>query len=297
MAAQNNELYSKAGLDTVTDEEHEHLTLALSALADADSADATGILNDALDSAPGSSVDNVFYINFNPKTNTLSQQIGFFSTKANQTTANKVAAGEIGKGDQILQANYTAKVINYLVQNAPWYVVGNSPIRLLLESTTVARILMTARLGSTLGIQTQNKKFTVEKNKFHQALVSNFTEGLTLPKTILDKLEGFLTNVKNFINPRARLQTACYFHLHHAPHVRTIYFKPSQSLSTYMKSKNDRSSGVNVNIDFQYVQRDGSFNKDLFESSDKVALTASQSQVGTDFATTKKPLDIPVGDD
>ncbi|KAL6810218.1 hypothetical protein V8C40DRAFT_258757 [Trichoderma camerunense] len=295
MAAQNNELYSKAGLDTVTDEEHEDLISTLSALADTDSADATGILADAPDSTPGSSIDNVFYINFNPKTETLSAPMkaklesivknvnlssGFFSTKANTTATEKINAGQIGKGDQLKQANYVAKVINYLVANAPWI--------------------------TTVGVQTQNKQFTVEKNQFHQSLVSHFTEGLSLPKTILDKLEGFLTNVKNVINKSVTTTDDVQFFIYimlyvndevlqtWRPYVRTIYFKPTQSLSQYTKKKGDESSGVKVNIGFEYVQMDGAFNNDLFESSAKIALTSSQDQASVKFATRKEPLDIDV---
>lgn len=79
--------------------------------------------------------------------------------------------------------------------------------------------------------------------------------------------------------------------------VRTISFKPSQNLSTYTKEKKDKSSGYNVNIDFKYVQLDGAFNNDLFESSAKPALTQSQNEAGTKFVTTTEPLNVSVDDD
>lgn len=173
MAAQNNDLLAKASLDTMTNEEHENLISILSAVTSPGSADATGILSTAPgpstapsrpstppspSTAPGSSIDNVFYISFNPNTDQLSQKLQdkltnitanvnlsntFFSTKANQLTAAKSFAPE----DLTGPPNYTAAVINHLNQNALWYVLGHSPIRALLEPTTVTGILMTSCLG------------------------------------------------------------------------------------------------------------------------------------------------------
>lgn len=167
MAAPINDIYANAGLDTVTKEEYEDITSTLSALANPDSADATEVLANGPTptGGEGSSPDNVYYINFNPSTKPLSDDeikalknvqdnigltLGFFSTKAQAATKDKVAEGKLKKDDPTGQANYTAKVINSLVVNAPWYVERKSHTKLILEPSTAARVLIAGLLGSPL---------------------------------------------------------------------------------------------------------------------------------------------------
>ncbi|KAM0280946.1 hypothetical protein ACHAO9_010977 [Fusarium lateritium] len=294
--APNNEHNIKAGLDTVTQDEHDEVTAVLESLADPQAASGSvGVMSNTGDSDDVVSPDNVFYINVGPIKDNLPEKWlnklksmtyntdlnnGFFSYRANQTLKDAIARQAISSKDDVKQKNYLAKVINHLYQNAPWI--------------------------STTAINTQDKQFTVEKNAFHKALISHFTEGLKLPASILDKLEGFLTNVKNTINNSSTTSDITAFYIFITifvkddvlqdwrPYVRTISFKPSQKLSTYTKKKGDDSSGVNVDIDFKYILMDGSFNNSLFESSAKDSIEVSQNKAGRDFAKDTKPLDVEV---
>lgn len=142
--ALDNDLNIKAGLDIVTQEEHDDITSTFAALADPEAAsDGTSVLADGADSGSNNSIDNVFYVNFNPKTDSLSDSwltklekvtknvdlsSGFFSVKATKTLNDVVDAGQIARNDEIKQANYLAKVINHLVVQAPWYVNFCLPI-------------------------------------------------------------------------------------------------------------------------------------------------------------------------
>ncbi|KAF5674620.1 hypothetical protein FCIRC_7685 [Fusarium circinatum] len=248
-------------------------------------------LNNKAGGASNNSIENVFYINFKPDTKSLNDfwlkrlenatenlelHIRFFSSKAVQTLDDVVAQGNISDKDEIKKASYLAKVMNSLASKAPW-------------------------IGATAE-NTQEKRFTTKKEELHKALISHFTEGLKLPSNILDKLEGFLTKVQNTIknSPTSSNNTILiYIHVviyvkdevlqEWRPYIRTISFKPSEDLSTYVKEKNTMSSGNEVDIFIRYIQLDGAFNTDLFERSAKPALNHSP-----ELFTTVKTLDIAV---
>ncbi|KAF5637640.1 uncharacterized protein FTJAE_5497 [Fusarium tjaetaba] len=268
--ALNNDLNNKAGLDTVTQEEHEDITFTFAALADPEAAsDSASVLADAADFDSSNLTNNVFYINLSPNTESLNDywrqrlkaatenvdmSSGFFNEKASRTLNDVLAGGQISPKDEIKKASYFAKETN----------------------------------------------FVTKKEDLHKALISHFTQGLNLPNNVLDKFEGFLANVQNTIKnsptpSREGITIYIYAVIYvkdemiqqWQPYIRTISFKASQSLSTYVKDKNSQSTGSQVNVDFQYVQFDGSFNNDLFERSAKPALM--QVQRG---GTTIKPLNI-----
>ncbi|KAF5567576.1 hypothetical protein FPHYL_3198 [Fusarium phyllophilum] len=295
--ALNNDLNLKAGLDTVTQDEHDDITSTFEALADAEAAsDSTSVLADGADFGSNNLIDNVFYVNIRPNTESLKDSwrqglksvtenvdlsSGFFNTRAVKSLNDTVARGEISDKDEIKKANYFAKVINHLVGQAPCVNIK------------------CPRIG-TVAVNSQDKRFTTKKEDFHKALISHFTAGLNLPSDILDKFEGLLTNIQNTIkNSPASSWDSIFIYIHVViyvkdevlqqwrPYIRTIYFKPSQDLSTYVKDKNNKGAGSEVNVEFQYVQFEGAFNNDLFESVAKTPLL--QVQQG---ATTIKPLNI-----
>ncbi|KAF5564867.1 peptidase cysteine serine trypsin [Fusarium napiforme] len=273
--ALNNDLNIKAGLDSVTQEEHEDIKSTFEALAEILAAyDSASVLADAADFEPDNLIDNVFYINLSPNaeslddswrqrlksvTENVDMNTGFFNDRAFRTLNDKVAGGQIPPKDEIKKANYFAKVISHLVTNAPWI--------------------------NTHAVMLQDKKFTTRKEEFHKALISHFTQGLNLPNNVVDKFEGFLAKVQNTIkdsstSPRDSISIYIYAVVYvkdevrqeWRPSVRTISFKPSQNLGVYVKDKNNKSTGSEVNVDFEYVQFDGAFNNDLFERSAKPAL-------------------------
>ncbi|KAF5584551.1 peptidase cysteine serine trypsin [Fusarium pseudoanthophilum] len=289
--ALNNDLNIKAGLDTVTQEEHDDIKSTFAALADILAAyDSASVMADAADFEPDNLIDNVFYINLSPNTESLDDSwrqrlksvtenvgmnTGFFNDRAFRTLSDTVAGGQIPPKDDIKKGNYFAKVINHLVTNAPWI--------------------------ATHAVMLKDKNFTTKKEDFHKALISHFTQGLNLPNNVVDKFEGFLANVQNTIKnsstpPRDSISIYIYAVVYvkdevrqeWRPYVRTFSFKPSQSLSNYIKDKNGKSAGSEVNVDFQYVQFDGAFNNDLFESSAKPALM----QIRPGATTSIKPLGI-----
>ncbi|KAF5627096.1 hypothetical protein F52700_8579 [Fusarium sp. NRRL 52700] len=295
--ALNNDLNIKAGLDTVTQEEHDDISSTFEALADPEAAsDSTSVLANGVDFDSNNSIDNVFFINLSPDaksldsswqnklksiTENVDMSTGFFNYKTNRTLGDALVQGNISPRDEIKKANYFAKVINHLVSNAP------------CVNTKRPRI-------ATAGINAQEKRFATKKEEFHKALISHFTSDLNLPSSILDKFEGFLANVQNTIkNSTTSSYDSISIYIHVVlyvkdevlqqwrPYIRTITFKPSQDLSTYIKDKNNKSAGSEVNVDFRYVQLDGAWNNNLFEMSVKPALM--QIQQGT---PTIKPLNI-----
>lgn len=48
-------------------------------------------------------------------------------------------------------------------------------------------------------VTSDSKRFDTEKSRFHQELVSTFTEGLNLPSSITSDVEGVLTEIKQAI--------------------------------------------------------------------------------------------------
>ncbi|EWG41231.1 hypothetical protein FVEG_03377 [Fusarium verticillioides 7600] len=293
--ALNNDLNTKAGLDTVTQEEHDDIASTFAALADILAAsDSAGVMADAADFKPDNLIDNVFYINLSPNaeslddswrqrlkivTENVDMNTDFFNDRAFKVLNAKVAEGRISPKDEITKANFFAKVIERLTATAPW--IG------------------------TYGVNLQDKNFTTKKEDFHKALISHFTQGLNLPNNVVDKFEGFLANVQNTIknsstSPSDSISIYIYAVIYvkdeilqqWRTHLRTISFKPSQNLGTYIKDKNNSNTGSQVNVDFQYVQLDGTFNNDLFEKSGKPALMEMRP-----VATTIKPLGITFDSD
>ncbi len=56
----------------------------------------------------------------------------------------------------------------------------------------------------------------------------------------------------------------------------------SEKLSTYTKEKGDDSSGINVDVDINYVQTDAEFDHKSFEESAKAGIKALSSKaIGT----------------
>ena len=137
MSAPDNENYIKAGLEKVTQEEHDEATSLFEALADPElSADLSSTLASDVPADPNS-IDNVFYVNFNPKTGDLSGDWrakldavsknvnlshAFMNRKANQNVADAVRKGDISEKDPVKKANYLAKCLNVYTTSAPWYV-------------------------------------------------------------------------------------------------------------------------------------------------------------------------------
>jgi hypothetical protein len=137
--ALNNDLNTKAGLDTVTQEEHDDITFTFAALADPEAAsDSASVLADAADFDSNNLINNVFYINLSPNTESLEDSwrqrlktvtenvdmsTSFFNDKASRVLNDAVAGGQISPKDETKKANYFAKVINHLVTSAPWYAI------------------------------------------------------------------------------------------------------------------------------------------------------------------------------
>ncbi|EED20823.1 hypothetical protein TSTA_040170 [Talaromyces stipitatus ATCC 10500] len=300
--AEANIHYQKAGLPVVTPDEDEELTQALTSLADPDSLEEGALLADGADPSGGNQLETVYYVNFNPNTSAeLKPQLeavsanvnlnsNFFSVKADAAVAEKIPSGT-----QTKKANYKAKVINHLAQTAPWYVLDNA-----MQQNSISYLLYEYTLTygpriANVGLQTQKKNFKVEKNVFHDTLVKTFTHGLNLPETITAKLENFLQNVKNVIDKASDTSDSLTFFILITlyqqddvakiwrPYIRTIYFRVDQSLSEYTKKKGDKSSGKDVNVDFEYVQSDGQFNNALFESNAKTGINQLINAKSADF--------------
>jgi len=286
-----NALFEKMGYPLITQEEHEDITETFSALADPESL-AGSVMADAPAISPENELKNVFYVNFNPATDTqLRAQLEavkdnvdlnnqFMNVKANTAVKEKIDTKAL-VDSELPRANYRAKVMNYLASTAPW--------------------------TAGFAVQTLDKKFSVEKDKFHGTLISTFTEGLNLPASINTKLEGILTNIKNAINvstdPAKTKENLLFFILitiyqkddvlqAWQPYIRTIYFRVNQSLSTYTRGKKDHSSGINVDVDIEYAQSDGAFNDKLFSSNAKAGIQTLISGKTTDFI--EKSADVPV---
>lgn len=137
MSAPDNENNLKAGLEQITQEEHDEATSLFEALADPElTADLTSTLASDATAGPNS-IDNVFYVNFNPKTENLpeawrvklddvSKNVNlshtFMNRKANQNVADAVEKGDISDKDPVKKANYLAKCLNVYTTSAPWCV-------------------------------------------------------------------------------------------------------------------------------------------------------------------------------
>jgi hypothetical protein len=293
MNSETQRLFKKLGFPMMTKDETEDLDQSLMSLQDPSSFDGSTMADAPVSGPGGTDLTNVYYVNFNPNTQTQSPQMRdqlksvqadvtlnaqFLSIKSNDALNTKVSSREIDSNNETAKANYKAKVTNYLAQNAPW----------------------TAGFAT----KTLNKNFTVEKNKFHDTLVTTFTEGLMLPNTITTQLEGILTNISNTIAVSSQADEKLMFFIlitlyqkddvrqKWQPYLRTIYFQVDQSLSTYARSKGDSSSGVNVDVKIQYVQQDGQFNDSLFRSNAKESIQQLvQGKTGTFIMD---PTNIPV---
>ncbi|CAO2655168.1 Nn.00g102320.m01.CDS01 [Neocucurbitaria sp. VM-36] len=270
---ETNRIHDKLGLPVVDQEEHEELTQALTFLADSDSFDATVLADAATDSSGVNNVNNIYYVNFDPKTQSQTpQQTGqlaalqknislntqFMEIKANEVVNQKIASRQL-KDEQTSRANYKAKVISWLTQNSPW--------------------------TASFAVQNNHKEFVVEKDSFHRTLVTTFTQGLPLPDNIGAQLEGVLTNIKSTINSFSTPQESLLFYISLTvyqkddmiqvwqPCSRCIYFKVDRSLSNYTQTKGSgNSSGNNAVVTIEYMQADGQFNEKMFEKTAKPSI-------------------------
>ncbi|EYB28013.1 hypothetical protein FG05_30296 [Fusarium graminearum] len=272
----HNAILEKTTLPLVEEEEHEDVVATVSALEDPESLASSAMANEPTKSTSDDGTKNIFYVNFNPNTDTLAtalrQQLlavqgdvalnaQFMDKKANDAVDAKLKSGAL-KDDPNDRAIYKAKVINYLATTVPWV--------------------------ATASIRTLEKNFRVEKGTFHDTLVSTFTEGLQLPPTINDKLEGILTNINKTIaissddDVSKTSQNLTFFIIMSIfqkdevlqmfrPYLRTIYFRVDQSLVKFSKGKN-KGSQVDVDVQIDYVQSDGSFNDDLFVANAKAGI-------------------------
>ncbi|KAJ4384399.1 hypothetical protein N0V85_008339 [Neurospora sp. IMI 360204] len=277
MAAQWNAHYEKLGYPLVTEEEDEDIANTFSALADPESFSGS-IMADT----PGPEFDtkdpfkNIYYINFNPETDKLSQEVAaqlsalqenvklnnqFMDTKANAAVKQKIANKDLVDAETPT-SNYKAKVLIHLTANAPW--------------------------TAGFAMHTLNKDFSVEKKNFHETLVSYFTDGLNLPPAIHTKLEGILQNMQKTIKEstdhnKETKENLMFFILmttyqfddvvqRWTSVIRTIYLRVNQDLSTYVKEKKDKSSGYLVNVAIEYARSDGAFNDKLFEQNAKASI-------------------------
>ncbi|EEA22635.1 hypothetical protein TMatcc_001474 [Talaromyces marneffei ATCC 18224] len=280
--AEANTIYQKAGLPVVTPDESEDFAQSLASLADPESLDGA-LMTEGADPSGGNTLETVYYINFNRKTSAelapqldaLSANVNlssqFMTVKANAAVASKVASKELPSNDETKKSVYKAKVVNHLANNAPWI--------------------------SSVGIQTQQKRFVEKKEDFHNALVKHFTQGLNLPDSIILKLENFLTNIKDLIVRSSDTSDSLTFFvlitLYQQDDVAKTWRPLGQTLSNYSKKKGDKSSGQNVDIHFEYVQSDGLFNNALFESNAKAGINQLVNSSASEFIK-NPPIEVAV---
>lgn len=132
----HNAVLEKTTLPLVEEEEHEDVVATVSALEDPESLASSAMANEPTKSTSDDGTKNIFYVNFNPNTDTLAptlrQQLlavqgdvalnaQFMDKKANDAVDAKLKSGAL-KDDPNDRAIYKAKVINYLATTVPWYV-------------------------------------------------------------------------------------------------------------------------------------------------------------------------------
>jgi hypothetical protein len=129
----------------------------------------------------------------------------------------------------------------------------------------------------------ESKRFNTDESRFHQELVSTFTEGLNLPSSITSNVEGVLTEIKQAItaahqsgNGANKLKFVIVLNvfrieemigswqlgmqctllnpaedrkLMFSTDTRAIGFRPDDSLITHIRNKNETTK---VNLSVQY---------------------------------------------
>lgn len=139
MSDQLNDLHAKIGLDPISDEDHENITSTFAALTEeSEGNDVSAMAASSTDSSADISTDNVFWINVAPKSSSLSQDwnakltaitndvslnSSFIMTKAKQAVAQKIASRDLDINNKAKVANYLTRVVNFMVNGVPWYVV------------------------------------------------------------------------------------------------------------------------------------------------------------------------------
>ena len=167
------------------------------------------------------------------------------------------------------------------------------------------------------------RKFSVAKSRFHSTLLDSILEGLLIPGTVYDALEGILKTISDGINesstsslnqrqywilmtiykwdeyqqivrpsksrysPPSLLNTPQW--LTWLADIRTIYFDVSQSTSEYVSNKSHIDM---VNLEMGYMQTDAIFNSDIFANGTSDAIKKYLDSLAT--AIVNQPKDIPV---
>ena len=161
MNSETQRLFKKLGFPMMTKDETEDLDQSLMSLQDPSSFDGSTMADAPVSGPGGTDLTNVYYVNFNPDTQTQSPHLRdqlksvqadvtlnaqFLSIKSNDALNSKVSSREIDSNNETAKANYKAKVTNYLAQNAPWYVLEG---QMMTPPSTCTNI----RLKGLLGLQ------------------------------------------------------------------------------------------------------------------------------------------------
>jgi hypothetical protein len=159
----------------------------------------------------------------------------------------------------------------------------------------------------------ESKSFDTDKSRFHQELVSTFTEGLNLPSSITSDVEGVLAEIKQAITTAnqsgneanklqfvivlnvlkmdemigswqsgmypsgARFSLAEDSRLMVSTDVRAIYFRPDNSLSAFIRNKDGTTE---VKISVQYNHFNARFDDRMFEMKAKDSFQKVVSDAG-----------------
>ncbi|KIL86003.1 hypothetical protein FAVG1_10973 [Fusarium avenaceum] len=220
---------------------------------------------------------NIYYINFVPhdfmrdrdsqsrfeafKEN-VELNCQFINAKANITVKDKITSGEL-KNEPVAKAAYKARVVNHLLSSIPW---------------------MTETSASS-----ESKRFDTDKSRFHQELVSAFTQGLDLPSSITSDVEGVLTEIKQTItavnqsgNGANKLQFVIVLNVFSdmvgvwQSYTRAISFRPDDSLVTYIRNKNETTK---VNLSIQYNHNNTQFDDRMFQAKAKESIQQIDSSL------------------
>ncbi|SPJ71111.1 uncharacterized protein FTOL_00839 [Fusarium torulosum] len=166
----------------------------------------------------------------------------------------------------VAKAAYKARVVNHLVSNSPWMAITH--------------------------VMNESKHFDTDKSRFHQELVSTFTEGLNLPSSITSDVEGVLAEIKQAIttanqsgNEANKLQFIIVLNVlkfdemigSWQSDVCAIYFRLDNSLSAYIRNK-DETTKVTVSI--LYSHFNAQFGDRMFETKVKDSIQKFISDSG-----------------
>ncbi|KAI6765869.1 hypothetical protein HG530_006939 [Fusarium avenaceum] len=213
---------------------------------------------------------NIYYINFVPHDfmrdrdsqsrfeafkEDVELNCQFINAKANTSVKDKIVSGDL-ENEAVAKAAYKARVVNHLLSTIPW---------------------MTETSASS-----ESKRFDTDKSRFHQELVSAFTQGLDLPSSITSDVEGVLTEIKQTIiaanqsgNGANKLQFVIVLNVFSEmigvwqSYTRAISFRPDDSLVTYIRNKNETTK---VNLSIEYNHNNTQFDDRMFQAKAKESI-------------------------